>query len=252
MPQYYQQQHQPQQQQFQNHAGYQQQQYQQQNQGEYDEQEYQEDQPQEYDNYDGYSSEPEITSRERRPLILHQGGLVQFTSKDPNPGVAYPEAPHLGEEKRAMLMRPTVCQFASKIRDPNAILVDGSHLGEEDNRPIMRQGGLVQFPKDYKPPSDQVKGYQAPETVRESLPMAQVEHPDHLLPSQARQQQTYITHPVSQTIKPAYGVQSGPRNRNVPEWPPKRTCIRELPRVGFTSGNIHPEGESKKTIAIAN
>lgn len=205
-------------------------------------QDYQQEQP--YQDYDGYSSEPDQSIlQQTRPLILHQGSTVQFPSKDPNPGVQHPEAPHLGEEKHAMI-RPTVCQFLKNIPDPNARPVDGSHLGEEENRPILRQGGLVQFPHKYNPPRDHVKGYQpVDDVVKESLPLAEVEHPDHLLPSQARRQQTYITHPTAQTIKPVYGVETGPKSRNVPEWPPKRTCVRDLPRVGFNSGNIHPEGK---------
>lgn len=180
-----------------------------------------------------------------KPLVLHMGSTVQFTSKDPNPeGLRLShEAPHLGEEKHAMIMRTTVSQFPKDDPNPDARMIDGSHLGEEENRPMLRQGGVCQFPKEYKAPRDVVRGYQPPEEVKDTLPVADVEHPDHLLPSQARKQQTYITHPSQQTVKPVYGVDSGPRNRNVTEWPPKRSGVRELPRVGFNSGHIHPEGE---------
>ena len=180
-----------------------------------------------------------------KPLVLHMGSLVQFPSKDPNPNAPKPpEAPHLGEEVQAReFVRPTVLQFPRSIRDPNAKLPDGSHLGEEEHRPLLRQGGVVQFPKEFKQPLD-LKGYHpVDEVVKETMPQAEVEHPDHLLPSQARKQQTYITHPVHSVtrVKPAFSNEPGSRRSNV-QWPPQRSSIRHLPRVGFNSGHIHPEG----------
>lgn len=193
-------------------------------------------------NYDQVNSRSGTT----KPLILHVGGLVQFPSKDPNPNAPKPlEATHIGEEIQACdFVRPTVLQFPRKIRDPNAHLTEGSHLGEEEHRPLLRQGGVVQFPKEFKQPLD-LKGYHPVDrVVKETLPQAEVEHPDHLLPSQARKQQTYITHPVHSVtrVKPSFDNEPGSRRSNV-QWPPQRSSVRQLPRVGFNSGHIHPEGE---------
>ncbi|XP_074598020.1 uncharacterized protein LOC141852788 [Brevipalpus obovatus] len=224
---YYQQQFQQPNQQFQQQQQYQQEQYQEQ----YDQQE-----------YDDYEEEQNFTNTQSKPLVLRQGSHVQFTSKNPNPGAPKsPEASHLGEEKHAMI-RPTVCQFPKDVPDPNAKLVEGSHLGEEAHRPIFRQGGVSQFPKEYKAPWD-YKGYHpVNEVVQETMPLAEVEHPDHLLPSQARSQQTYITHPMQKIrYRSPHADDAIPRGQNIPEWPP-RSGVQDLPRVGFNSDQIHPAG----------
>lgn len=203
-------------------------------------------QQQQYDYYDGY--EAPAPAGPAKPLVLHQGSTCQFPSKDPNPNAPKPpEAPHLGEEVQARdFVRPTVLQFPSHLPDPNAKYADASHLGEEEHRPTLRQGGVCQFPREFRQPLD-VKGYHPiDEVVKEQLPTAQTDHPDHLLPSQARRQQTYITHPVSSSIKikPAFVSDGhGSGRKNVAQWPPNRSSVRELPKVGFNSGHIHPEGK---------
>ena len=134
-------------------------------------------------------------------------------------------------------------QFPKAIRDPNQRLVETSHLGEEQQQLLLHQGSVVQFPQKLVKTGSDRRDLEIPEeAVKEQLPPAQVEHPDHLLPSQARKQQAYNTHPHHlMRMNPAFS--SNPNHKKQLIWPPTKSSVRNLPRVGFNSGNVNPESE---------
>lgn len=176
-------------------------------------------------------------------LHLHQGSVCQFPTKMRDPEEKLPDHSHLSEYenlKNLHLHQGSVCQFPSKHRNPEQKFADGPHIQEmEDLKNLhLKQGSVVQFPskmtrcKDdhFRPPEDPLK---------ESLPMAHVPHPDHCLPSAARQQQTYITHPPHAPSKLVVrGVSPSPpgsRGQSPGQWPPGP---QEVPRKQF-----HAEGK---------
>jgi hypothetical protein len=78
--------------------------------------------------------------------------------------------------------------------------------------------------------------------MRETLPMAEAHHPDHCLPSQARRQQAYMTHPPHGTSRlvvsslDSEGQRRNSRGQSPAQWPP--VGHNNLPKKTF-----HPEGK---------
>lgn len=131
-------------------------------------------------------------------LHLHQGSVCQFQTKVRNPDEKYPEQPHIGEVEELShlhLHQGSVCQFPTKMRNPEEKLPEQSHMNEVESLANLhlKQGSVVQFPSKLQ--STKFDYFHPPESpMKELLPVAQVQQ-DHCLPSQARRQQTYITHP---------------------------------------------------------
>jgi len=168
--------------------------------------------------------------------------VCQFPSQIPDPNQKLPGPSHLGEEKK-VFVKKTVLQFPTQVPDPNQILLEPSYLNEDKASLQLKQGSVCQFPSTQQDPKNKQTRFVPPEEVlQEALPVAEVEHPDHLLPSQARKQQTYITHSAHQLVKPFSDLAAPSSKRLEPVWPPTRSVIRELPKVGFNSGYTHPEG----------
>lgn len=161
-------------------------------------------------------------------LHLHQGSVCQFPTKMRNPEEKLPDHSHLSEVeqlKKLHLHQGSVCQFPTKVRNPEEKLPYGSHIQEvEDLKHLhLKQGSVVQFPANINLSKDDY--FHPPEDpLKESLPLAHVPHPDHCLPSAARQQQAYITHPPHGPSKlMVRGVSQSPpgsRGQSPAQWPP--------------------------------
>jgi len=191
-------------------------------------------------------------------LHLHQGSVCQFPTKMRDPEEKLPDHSHLSEVetlKNVHLHQGSVCQFPTKIRDPEEKLIDGPHIQEvEELKNLhLKQGSVCQFPS--KPQATKVDDYFHPpdQPLKETLPVAHVHHPDHCLPSQARAQQTYITHPghgptklmvrgvpQSPPMSPG-GTRRGSRGQSPAQWPPAGQ--NNIPRKNF-----HPEGGPKSFV----
>ena len=128
--------------------------------------------------------------------------------------------------------------------------MEGPHIQEvEDLKHLhLKQGSVVQFPSNVNLSKDDY--FHPPEDpLKESLPLAQVPHPDHCLPSAARQQQTYITHPphgppkllVRGLAQSPPGSPGHTRSRSPGQWPPGP---QQLPRKHY-----HAEGEQVSDVA---
>ncbi|RWS09244.1 hypothetical protein B4U79_09689 [Dinothrombium tinctorium] len=222
--------------------------------------------------------------REGEPprLNLHQGSVVQFPSKLPDPKHKLPDGSHLEEEKNRILLRQaTVVQFPSNLPDPNQKHPEGSHLGEEKKKvhlhegtvcqfpsevpdyshklpeaPHMRdleelehlqlkQGSVVQFPKEIH--ETKFEGFHPPkEALTEELPPAETTRYNHLLPSEARRQQAYLLHQNQQPIRLLSEVSSAPGSpsfgRRNQQWPPQRYDTSKY------NSFIIPEGGKKSFI----
>lgn len=195
---------------------------------------------------------PHIEEIEKlKNLHLHQGSVCQFPSKIRDPCERFADGPHVQEIDQLQnlhLHQGSVCQFPTKIRNPEDKLPDGNHIRELDELKNLhlKQGSVVQFPRGQVQPK--VDYFHPPEEpLKESLPLAQVHHPDHCLPSLARKQQTYITHPSSGPAKLVVrGGSLGPgspptspggsrRGQSPVQWPPNNPNVP--PKKGF-----HPEG----------
>lgn len=187
-------------------------------------------------------------------LHLHQGSVCQFPREIRDPSKKLPDASHVGEIDQLQqlhLHQGSVCQFPTKTRNPDDKYADGNHIHELDELKHLhlKQGSVVQFPRGVQHKADYFHPPEEP--LRETLPLAQVHHPDHCLPSLARKQQAYITHPSSGpaklmvrggTLPP--GASSPPtspggsrRGQSPVQWPPNNPNLP--PKKGF-----HPEGES--------
>ena len=195
-----------------------------------------------------FTEQPHIDEVEKlQNLHLHQGSVCQFPTKIRNPEEKLPDHSHLPEMEGLQslhLHQGSVCQFPKKIRNPEEKLPDHPHLQEvEELKNLhLKQGSVCQFPKemastkfDYFHPPD--------EPMKETLPLAQAHHPDHCLPSQARKQQAYMTHPPHGPTKlMVRGVSESPpdsrrgsRGQSPAQWPP--AGHNHLPKKTF-----HPEG----------
>lgn len=144
-----------------------------------------------------------------------------------NPDEKFPEQPHIGEIEELShlhLHQGSVCQFPSKMHNPEEKMLEQSHMNEMEGLANLhlKQGSVVQFPS--KLHSTKFDYFHPPETpMRELLPVAQVQQ-DHCLPSQARRQQTYITHPSPLPAK--LMVRGGTASPDVQgqsdaQWPPE-------------------------------
>lgn len=187
-------------------------------------------------------------------LHLHQGSVCQFPREVRDPTKKLPDGSHVGEIDQLQqlhLHQGSVCQFPTKTRNPDDRYADGNHIHELDELKHLhlKQGSVVQFPRGVQHRADYFHPPEEP--LKETLPLAQVHHPDHCLPSLARKQQAYITHPSSGPAKLMVrggvlppGATSPPtspggsrRGQSPVQWPPNNTNVP--PKKGF-----HPEGES--------
>lgn len=166
---------------------------------------------------------------------------MQFPTKVHNPDEKYPEQPHIGQMEELShlhLHQGSVCQFPTKMRNPEEKYAEQSHMNEVESLANLhlKQGSVVQFPS--KLHSTKFDYFHPPETpMRESLPVAQVQM-DHCLPSQARQQQTYITHPSQLPAKlMVRGGTASPdvRGQSPGQWPPENDDVFQ--QSGRGSGN---------------
>ena len=183
--------------------------------------------------------------------------VQQFTEKNPNPNYKneLAEYSHVDEATKYMIQKPTVAQFQKKVPDYNHMkgLPQKSHIPEEviynkkqtHNLLQLHQGSVLQQPKngDY----ESVKKYMAyrpkPDPLREEMPIAKLANPNHILPSQAKKMQTYLTHPPTKTIRSIGFTSSAPSSptlgrKNI--WPPD-SQIRQLPRTGFNPNVMYKE-----------
>ena len=181
-------------------------------------------------------------------LHLHQGSVCQFPQKVRNPEEKLPDHSHLHEVdqlEKLHLHQGSVCQFPTKIRNPEDKYPDHPHLHEvEDNKHLhLKQGSVCQFPSNLSSTRPYDYFHPPDEPMRETLPIAQAHHPDHCLPSQARRQQAYITHPSHGTSKLVVssldneGNQRSQGQSPAHQWPP--VGHNNMPRKTF-----HPEGQS--------
>jgi len=111
------------------------------------------------------------------------------------------------EDERAQHRQAFVRQFHQlypNIRNPYDIMhrLPEHHLGEEETlaKLALKQGSMMQFPKNMQ--STKFDYFTPPEEpMHTQLGMGHDQHPDNCLPSLARQQQTYITHPSARPSK---------------------------------------------------
>jgi len=125
-------------------------------------------------------------------------------------------------------------------------------LGEQDFLATLhlKQNSVVQFPQKLSHTKLTEAFDPLPQPLMTSYAIAQAQHPDHCLPSQARLQQSYITHPSQGPTKlQVKGVKLTPEENaghrigvSQAKWPPFGE-VRELPRTAF-----HTEGGPKTVV----
>lgn len=232
-----------------------------------------------------------MSEEERKKLKLHQGSVVQFPEKNPNPNYKnelaeyshidetakymkqkptvsqFPEKnpnpnyknelaeySHIDESTRYMIQKPTVAQFTDKVPDYDHLraLPEKPHLPEEEeyNRRLqLHQGSVLQLPKhaEYERVRKFIPFRPNKQLMAEQMPIARVPNPDHLLPSQAKRMQTYITHPSGRTMRSVAFASSAPTSptlsRKQHVWPPTRSQVKQLPRTGFNPAVTYADGE---------
>lgn len=156
-----------------------------------------------------------------------------------------------------MIQKPTVAQFQKEVPDYNRMktLPQKSRIPEEviynkkqkHNLLQLHQGSVVQHPRngEYKTVEKYMAYRPKPDPLREEMPLAKLPNPNHILPSQVKKMQTYLTHPPAKTIRSIGFTSSAPSSptlgrKNI--WPPQDSQIKQLPRTGFNPNVMYNEG----------
>lgn len=135
-----------------------------------------------------------------------------------------------------------------KSRIPEEVIYNKK---QKHNLLQLHQGSVVQHPRngEYKTVEKYMAYRPKPDALREEMPLAKLPNPNHILPSQVKKMQTYLTHPPAKTIRSIGFTSSAPSSptlgrKNI--WPPTNSQIKQLPRTGFNPNVMYNEGERFK------
>ncbi|KAI1303676.1 hypothetical protein HDE_02107 [Halotydeus destructor] len=190
----------------------------------------------------------------QRQISQHEQQVAQATALFQAHQAANAQLPT--DEERSAHHQDFVRQFHQLYPGVKSIMhkLPEHHLGEEEflAKLHLKQGSVVQFPRNAQ--TTKFDFFEPPEEpYKVGLGLASGQHPDNILPSRAREQQTYMTHPsrgpskleVRGVTPPPVG---DPQHPGKPvgvrqaHWPPKNTT-HDGQKTGF-----HVEGGPKTVV----